>query len=444
MREIKIAYIGGGSQQWALNLMSDLALQNQVTGELSLYDIDYDAALKNQSVSQSIFNKNRAINRFKVSVEKELSASLTGADFVIISVEPGDITQRFCDLVIPEQYGILQTVGDTVGPGGIARAIRSIPLMISFARAIEQHCPDAWVINYTNPMAWCTAALYRTFPGIKAVGCCHEVFHTQDMIADWVANTYQVERPLRHDIQLEIAGVNHFTFATHAYWQGKDLLAQLQQQRLPIDIARKNAQRRRDNEDWFSSDFQIALEFLRRYGVLGAAGDRHLAEFVPWFLTSEQELESWGVVRTPYAWRVKRTQTQDEARQKFLDGELVHSGEEGVDLLIALAGGQSIRTNVNLLNRGQNPYVPLGTLIECYGWVSHNRVDLMQCGVLPPAIQTVVDRNLVQQSLILDAVIQRNKKGLYAGLAMDPLVNLPGGELENMLDDMLSYLHINW
>ena len=445
MKKIRIAYIGGGSQGWALNLMSDLALQDKLNGELVLYDINYEAARKNQQVSSDIFNRKEAIGQFDVIVERELEDALKGSDFVVISIEPGSIEMRYADLEIPAKYGILQSVGDTAGPGGIARAMRAIPIMAEFGHAIMKHCPDAWVINYTNPMSWCTAALYAAEPEIKAVGCCHEVFGTQEMIADWVAKKYGVETPARHEIKLDISGVNHFTFATAAYWEGKDLLSELaQEHRLDPAIAKANALERQKQEEWFESDHQIAFDFLHKFGALGAAGDRHLAEFVSWYLTSEAEMHNWGATLTPYEWRVKRTHTQDEGRQKFLEKELGASSEEGVQMIAALAGKGELRTQINMPNQGQNPDVPVGALVESYGLISKNRIEAQVCGELPVAIQSLVDRNITVQQLILEGVMNQDKAMILEGLRIDPLVNIPTDQMEAMFEEICQHLKIDW
>ncbi|WP_316861172.1 alpha-glucosidase/alpha-galactosidase [uncultured Cohaesibacter sp.] len=425
MKNVKITYIGGGSQQWALRLMADLALSEKLSGRLVLYDIDHAAALKNKEISAQIFGKPGAVGKFAVDVEETLEAALKDADFVVISIEPGPTEKRFIDLKIPEKYGICQTVGDTTGPGGIARAIRSIPTMADFAHAIMAVCPDAWVINYTNPMAWCTGALYAAEPGIKALGCCHEVFHTQEMLAKWIAETYKVDMPTRHDIKLDISGVNHFTFATDAVWKGKSVLQDFADSMKAgePEVLSKNALDREANEDWFTSEFKVAEDFLARFGVLGAAGDRHLAEFVPWYLSSKQEINSWGVCVTPYEWRVKRSQNPDEARQKYLEEDLSPSGEEGVVLLEALAGAtdELVRTNFNMPNMGQNPDAPVGAIVESYGLISENKVEPITCGILPSAVQALEDRNLEIQQLVLDGVMNKDKDMIFAGFAIDPL-----------------------
>ena len=128
-----------------------------------------------------------------------MADALRGADFVVLSIEPGPTEARYADLVIPAKYGILQPVGDTTGPGGIARALRAVPIYTDFALKIERYCPKAWVINYTNPMTLCMAALYAATPKIKAFGCCHEVFHTQKRLAGLVAAWTGISpTPTRH------------------------------------------------------------------------------------------------------------------------------------------------------------------------------------------------------------------------------------------------------
>nr|WP_319483146.1 alpha-glucosidase/alpha-galactosidase [uncultured Cohaesibacter sp.] len=448
MKQVKITYIGGGSQQWALRLMADLALSDKLTGSLVLYDIDHAAALKNKEISARIFDKPGACSRFVVEVEDSLDEALRGADFVVISIEPGPTEKRFIDLKIPEKYGIFQTVGDTTGPGGIARAIRSIPTMAEFAHRIMAVCPDAWVINYTNPMAWCTGALYAAEPDIKALGCCHEVFHTQEMLAKWIAETYKVDLPRRQDVKLDISGVNHFTFATDAVWKGRSILAEFaaaMTEGEPEGLSRI-ALEREAKEEWFTSEFKIAEDFLARFGVLGAAGDRHLAEFVPWYLSSKAEINSWGVCMTTYEWRIKRANNPDEARQKYLEEDLAPSGEEGVLLLEALAGAtdELVRTNFNMPNIGQNPDAPVGAIVESYGLISKNKVEPIGCGILPSAVQALEDRVLDIQQLVLDGVMNRDRKMVFAGFAIDPLNTISPRAARAMFDEIWTALALDW
>ena len=222
--EIKISYIGGGSQFWALLVMTELALCPHLTGEIALYDIDHASAQENVKRAAAIFGHPDAKTTFSVTACHSADEALKGADFVFLSILPGPMQMFANDIDIPAKYGILQTVGDSTGPGGISRALRAIPIYLEYAHQIMAHCPDAWVINYTNPMTLCTMTLYAAEPDIKAFGCCHEVFGTQEKLAGLVQEYLAVPRPERQRIATDIAGINHFTFATAAKWTGIDLI----------------------------------------------------------------------------------------------------------------------------------------------------------------------------------------------------------------------------
>ena len=153
--------------------MTDLALDKDAGGEIRLYDIDIEAASHNMIIG------NRLPGNWRYSVCKTLPEAISGADFIIISILPGTFAEMRCDVHLPERLGVYQSVGDTTGPGGIIRAMRTVPIFVKLAEAIRNYAPDAWVINYTNPLALCLRTLYHIFPGIKALGFCHEVFGTQ-------------------------------------------------------------------------------------------------------------------------------------------------------------------------------------------------------------------------------------------------------------------------
>ena len=183
MRPIRIAYIGGGSKLWARSFMQDLALDPDLTGEVALYDIDVPAAERNRRIGTRIHEKPEARSKFVYTVAGTLEEALTGADFVLISILPGTFREMRSDVHAPEKYGVYQSVGDTAGPGGVLRAMRTNPIYEGFAAAIRAYCPRAWVLNLTNPMSACVKTLYRVFPEIRAFGCCHEVFHAQDLVS---------------------------------------------------------------------------------------------------------------------------------------------------------------------------------------------------------------------------------------------------------------------
>lgn len=437
--EIKIAYIGGGSRGWAKHLMMDLALAPELAGELLLYDIDMRAAKANEKVGADIFGHKEALTKFNVKAVKTIKEALKGADFVVMSIEPGPIGLRYADLEIPAKYGIIQTVGDSTGPGGICRALRTIPIYVDYARKIMEYCPKAWVINYTNPMTICTATLYAAAPGIKAFGCCHEVFGTQKMLAELVAKWFKVPVPDRKEIVLDIAGVNHFTFASSARWNGRDLFPLLQKhvsaKGFFSDLTKQALLRKRKGQ-WFESDKLIAFDFFAGFGVLGAAGDRHLAEFVPWYLTSEKDIHRWGVVLTPLKWRIERTSHLPSYKP---EEHLCKSGEEGAEQMIALLGMRDLCTNVNLPNEGQIDPLARGAVVESYANFSRDSIRPVVSKRLHPVVESLVKRVSEVQTATMKAALEKDKNMAFQALLNDPLVHIHTDKAWRMFNEMLAY-----
>ncbi len=440
MKNVRICIIGGGSRMWAIEFMRDLTMHDDITGTLVLYDRDYEAAKRNVLVADQCFKVNDWQGNMEVVAEKEIGKALEGCDLVIISIEPGRTECRWGDLILPEQYGILQTVGDTTGPGGIMRARRSIPLFMGFAREIKAHCPNAWVVNYTNPMTLCTAALYREWPAIKALGCCHEVFHLENFIADKVAQWFDVPRPDRRDIQVDITGVNHFTWITKAAWNGNDLMPRL------IELAHDQktysdetslAKKRISEKKWFDCEHLIALALLRDFGALGAAGDRHLSEFIPWILKSEEELWRYGVPRTPYEWRL--SERERKLHKVFTDEELKNkpTDEEGVDIMRSLMGDRTLYTNMNRPNVGQVSFLPEGRVVETMNYLCKDQIVSSVSSNPPLAVQQMIRHVSDVQQMTLDAVCEQNDELLFRAFVNDPLVNIPLSKAHELFGKML-------
>ncbi|MCC5831033.1 MAG: hypothetical protein JJU36_16435 [Phycisphaeraceae bacterium] len=448
--QIEIAYIGGGSRGWARMLYRDLALCPTIEGRIRLYDIDHAAAKRNVKLAAEVFDHPDAVTRFSVSAMSDPVKALDGADFVIMSIEPGPIELFANDLDVPLRHGILQTVGDTTGPGGISRALRAIPVYLDYARLIMEHAPDAWVINYTNPMTLCTAALYEGFPDIKAIGCCHEVFGTQAMLARLVAKVYGLkEPPPRDEIRVNVSGVNHFTFAAGAYWRGVDLLDLLAKEiETDPDMfadQTEHALEQKRNEKWFSSKGLVARDFMRNFDALGAAGDRHLVEFVPWYLADESTLHRWGVIATPSSYRLKRARQRDESarrssKQARAQGQrepLKGSGEEGTRIIQALLGQKPLLTNLNLPNTGQIADLPTGHIVETNALIEENRITPMIAGELQPSLQSHIRRVVENQKLLLDAAINADMDQVFEAVLSDPLVRISTDRALDMFMELM-------
>lgn len=391
-KKIKIAYIGGGSKLWARSLMSDLALAEGLCGEVALYDIDFDAAERNRRIGERISADERAKSCWLYTNHEAIDTALEGADFVVISILPGTFREMASDVHAPERYGVYQSVGDTAGPGGVLRAMRTLPIYYGFAEKIREICPEAWVINFTNPMSACVKALYDEFPGVKAFGCCHEVFHTQDFLCLVAAEELGVERPDRRDIYTDICGVNHFTWVTRATFRDVDLLSLLpsfMEKYFEEGYASALGKDRfafRDEGDYFTGGNIVKMDMFHRFGNLGAAGDRHLAEFMDGdeYLKSTETVKRWGFSLTPVSFRVDDQNKKIAEAIAMASGEMeisiAPSGEEAVDLIMALCGFKTIVSNVNMPNRGQSTVLPLGAIVESN--------CLFTCDSLSPIVST--------------------------------------------------------
>lgn len=447
MEKIRVCIIGGGSRLWAIQFLKDLTLQDKLGAHVVLYDIDKNAAENNEEVANEIFRINGKADVLSVSVASTLDEGLRGADFVIIAIEPGLTEIRKFDLELPEEYGILQSVGDTTGPGGLMRARRAIPLFIDFARAIEKNCPDAWVINYTNPMTLCTSALYKGYPGIKALGCCHEVFHTESYIAAFIAEKRGIETPDRREIDIDVSGLNHFTFVTKAQYKGEDVMPLLKEYVKNNDVfadRTESAKGRVKEGKWFDSDHLVALRFLHDFDTLGAAGDRHLAEFVPFFLTSDEDVWRYGFVRTPYSYRAA-----EDIRKKnkvYTPDELIAkpSDEEGVDIILSLAGERTLKTNINIPNIGQVGYLKKGHIVESNGYISANSIVPIVSTAPSLSIQAMVQRIEAEQSIALEAILENDMDKLFEAFILDPLVDIPIDKAHELFERMLASCYLRY
>ncbi len=447
MEKVRICIIGGGSRLWAIQFLKDLTLQDKVGAHVVLYDIDKNAALSNEKVANEIFKVNGKSGVLSVSVSDTLAEGLKGSDFVIIAIEPGITDIRKYDLGLPEEYGILQSVGDTTGPGGLMRARRALPLFFDFAREIEKNCPEAWVINYTNPMTLCTSALYKAFPGIKALGCCHEVFHLETFIAEFIASKRGIAVPDRREIDIDVSGLNHFTFITKARYKGEDVIPLLREyvnsgKAFP-DLTEKGRTLVKEGK-WFDCDHLVALKFLKDFDVLGAAGDRHLAEFVPFFLTSDEEAWRYGFVRTPYSYR--EAEAIRKKNKVYTDEELIAkpSDEEGVDILLSLCGERTLKTNINMPNKGQVRYLGENHIVESNGYITANSIVPIVSTDPSPAVQAMERRIETEQDIALEAIWKNDMDLLFEAFAMDPLVSLHLDKARELFDKMLPLCELRY
>lgn len=443
VKNVQIAYIGGGSRAWAHNLMNDLALDGEIGGDVRLYDIDLEGAKINEKIGNTLSAREDVKGKWRYTAYKEIGDALAGADFVVISVLPGTFDEMESDVHLPEEYGIYQPVGDTTGPGGIVRALRCLPMFRDFALAIKEYCPNAWVINFTNPMSACVKTMYKVFPEIKAFGCCHEVFGTQKLLSKILQEKYGVEA-IRDEIRTNIVGVNHFTFLTEAKYKGMDLLPIYNAY---IDEHPDGLEQSVEAKHWANGAYLtkelVKFTLFKRYGAIAAAGDRHLAEFCPsnWFLSDKEMVEDkYGFSLTTVAWRKQELAERKQKAKDYYNGvpfELRDTGEETVRQIKALLGLGDFVTNVNIPNVGQVENNPHGAIVETNAFFSGDSVRPVHAGKVPMALNALIMRIIEEQETVVDAALSGDYEKAFVAFLNNPNMCLPVDKARELFDRML-------
>lgn len=442
-KNIKVAYIGGGSRGWAWGLMSDLALEKALSGEVVLYDIDKVAEATNVVIGNKIKEYHKGCDNWTYTSAVTLDEALKGVDFVVISILPGTFEEMESDVHAPEGYGIYQPVGDSTGLGGIIRSLRTIPMMEEIALAVKRNCPNAYVINYTNPMTVCVKTLYSAYPNIKVAGCCHEVAGTRWLMGQFVKERTG-EKVSDLDIYTEVAGVNHFTWITKAYYRNEDIYP------LYAEYAQKYASigyRGGKDENWFNSHFncthKVKFDLFNKFGIIAAAGDRHLSEFCPreWYLSSPQAIKDWGFHLTTVRWRKEEYQERLARAERLKSGQeifrLEPTGEPGVRIIKAACGIEDFISNINVINEGQMPQAPLGAVVETNAVISSLGIKPIMTSPLPDDVYAMVDRIIRLQELTVQAGIQRDAELAFKTFCLDPQNSLNETQSRSLYDTML-------
>lgn len=455
--DINIAYIGGGSRGWAWTFMTDLSMDDSLSGTIRLYDIDETAAKNNEIIGNKLTNREDTTGKWNYVTASSLKEALTGCDFAVISILPGTFDEMDSDVHLPERLGIYQSVGDTAGPGGMVRALRTIPMFVTIAEAVKEYSPNAWIINYTNPMSLCVKTLYHVFPEIKAFGCCHEVFGTQKVLKGICEETFGFENVDRRDINVNVLGINHFTWFDQASYKGIDLFPIYRDY---IDAHYEEGYNEPD-KNWVNNSFECAhrvkFDLFRRYGLIAAAGDRHLAEFMPGsdYLKDPETVKSWKFGLTTVAWRKEDLKNRLAKSHRLAGGEekieRKASGEEGILLIKALCGLEKTVSNVNIPNSFlQIPNLPAEAVVETNALFSRDSIKPVVAGAIPENVLELIEPHVANHQRILKAALTHDRSLVYEAFLNDPLVKDRAGEEEvkkladDMIENTLAYLPEGW
>ena len=437
----QVTIVGGGSYQWGPELMADLFGTPALAGmHLVLEDIDPAPLPKMETLAHKLNDAMGA--KATVASTTDLRAALDEADFVIVCISTGGFRSMAVDLDAPAAHGITQTVGDSVGPGGINRALRNIPVLVGIGKAMEECCPDAWLFNITNPMTSLTRAVTRE-TGIKTVGLCHEVGNFCMDLA------IALGRP-GDAVAASVTGVNHFPVLTSLEVDGEngfDVLRKLVDEvgGLPSLAPHEG---RPEAEKFSKLDFAqrhlFKLTLLDRWGTFPAAGDRHIAEFVPFALTTESD---WGakynIELSPISRREKHQAEYVADVDAWLAGtkdlQTWQSGELPSPMMQAMLTGEPFEAPVNIPNAGQGVGFPPDVVLESICVIDGDGIRGRDRAALPPPYDEIVRRQVATQELTVEAAVRGDRTLAAEAFALDPLAGR--GDLramEAMVDELLA------
>jgi alpha-galactosidase len=444
----RIAVVGGGSYQWVPKLIVDIAnTPSLAASEIVLHDIDPAPLPRMAQWVEHVATK-RGLP-LSVTTTTERRAALEGADFVVATISTGGFASMRHDLEIPRRYGIAQSVGDTVGPGGIARALRNIPVFLAIAADMAEQCPDAWMLNITNPMTTICRAITRE-TRIRTVGLCHELTILQFFLTLLLDAEFGA-------VELEVTGVNHLPIVTSCrvgpddgFERLRDLLADpgRASERLAMDLPEGlGFSKPSPGPHWTRGDLiagnRLKFELFRRFGALPAAGDRHLAEFFPGFLTEDSHFGGrWGVHLTTIEERERHQgQHQQALERMFAEPEIsrLPSGELVAATIDSLRGGKVRHLPLNVPNAGQCPDLAPEVVVESICTVDLEGIRGRDHAVAPPVLAEQLRRVSVAQELTVEAGVTGRRDAVLAAMLADPLAGrIDFDQLVRMTDELLA------
>ena len=424
-----IAWVGGGSYNWAPHIMRDIMLTEGLgEAEFRLLDINPDAAGDIAALGRKM-SADFGIGA-KLTPMTNQARALDGADFVLITISTGGIDATAYDLKIPDRYGILQPVGDTVGPGGWARGLRNFEVFRKLGADCRRYCPQAAILNYSNPMSVLTKVLTVETPQ-PVVGLCHGVFQ----------NIRELMRifGLKNESELDIhyAGLNHFFVVLDFKVRGRSGYPALRRKMGKKSYNSLLRERIADEMGW-ESDKELCDELFEIYGKLFFSSDRHTCEFVNWCIChGEKRMKQYKLVRTTAAQRRKRAGANKKmvsrlARSKKPE-EKRRSRETAADIMRAIALGDSFVDVVNLPNIGQVSNLPLGVVVETPGTISPLGFTPHAMGALPEEICGLMLPHARNFEYIVEACYEGDLEKAFLALQNDPCCqHLPRRKVREM------------
>lgn len=434
MRDLKIVHVGAGSYAWAPNILRNVfgseALRNS---ELVMFDLSPEPL----ELTYQLALKYKQLSGFQTTITKtgDQTQAFRDADFVIVTITTGGLRAMEQDLSIPEQYGIFMTVGDTGGPCGLSRALRGVPVYLEMARAMERLCPQAWMLNCSNPLCALTRVVNKE-TSIRALGVCHGVRNRVRLLADF----FKASPEGFHFVN---TGIDHCSWFTELNVAGRPAQEILLEMGVEDWLKLPPQQAKQDPVFAPLYSFRCGLKLWPLVGALPAISDRHLAEFFPWFQRGDG-IERYGLERTTIADRVQSGAEAKARLERYLSGEealppLV--SETAMDnmagWMIALSGGGlTVEDNLNAPNLGQVPQLPQDALVETRGLLDGAGVHPL-ASPLTPALEAIIRPYVMREEWTVEAALEGDFEKALAVLTLDPLL-LDFEQARPMLEELIA------
>jgi len=415
----RIVFIGAGSVEFTKNLVGDiLSFPELASSEVVLHDIDPERLEAGAAIARWTSDALGAGAGISSTLDRR--AALDGADYVINMVQVGGHEATLLDFELPLRHGLRQTIGDTLGIGGIFRALRTIPVMLGIAADMADACPDAWLLNYTNPMAMLCWAVYEGSPIDRVVGLCHSVQATTRRLAELVGVSFD-------NVTFLGAGINHQSFILRFEREGENLYPLLDEaiERDP-ELART-----------------VRVELYRRFGYFPTESSEHGAEYVPWFMRDDEQIERFRIPVGEYVQRSEENLREYERIRAALaagEGFEIERSLEYASLII-----HSIETGVervvygNVRNSGLIDNLPEGCCVEVPCLVDRAGVQPTHVGELPPQLAALNRTFANVCELTVRAALDGKPEHVYHAALLDPnaAASLTLDEIEALVADLL-------
>ena len=414
-----VTIVGGGSFNWSPTIIRDTMLTEGLERtEFRLLDVNAKAAETVAALGRKLAAEWDLPTAFVPTTNPD--AALKGADFVIITISTGGLAAMKPDLEVPERFGIFQTVGDTVGPGGWSRALRNIPVFVDLGIRIRELAPKAAVLNYTNPLTILTRTL-SLVTDQPVVGLCHGVFENYRVLQAVFGLKSEDE------IKATIGWINHFFWILDLTIRGRDGYDMLNRKLKRAGKRLADLIREAHTDGCgFHRDAEVCSELYHQYGLLPYASDRHPSEFLSRYITpTEDRLKAYKLVRTSIADRRQGERSRAKRMRDWISGKRPfprqRSREAAASIIQAMTLGQEFVDVMNVSNRGQIANLPEGAVVETLGVVNAGGFHPSTVGPLPEPIADMVSRHVVNQELIVGAGMAGDRDVAFNALINDPV-----------------------